>query len=165
MAAQQAPPSLGFSRQEHWSGLPFPSPVHETEPNSACIIPRPGVCPLEPTCEPASEVFTIYLPSQVWERPCTLPVLRPSSPGEFLEVSMYLEVSLGAASGLHHIPMFSGGPGSPVKKASTSACAQGLPHGSHWDPLISSSLGTGDTRDFIESPAGRGGWSIDRYDK
>ena len=22
----QAPPSMGFSRQEHWSGLPFPSP-------------------------------------------------------------------------------------------------------------------------------------------
>ena len=22
---------LGFSRQEHWSGLPFPSPVHESE--------------------------------------------------------------------------------------------------------------------------------------
>ena len=31
MAAQQASPSLGFSRQEHWSGLPFPSPVHESE--------------------------------------------------------------------------------------------------------------------------------------
>ena len=30
-AAQQAPPSLGFSRQEHWSGLPFPSPKHESE--------------------------------------------------------------------------------------------------------------------------------------
>ena len=28
---QQAPPSLGFSRQEHWSGLPFPSPMHESE--------------------------------------------------------------------------------------------------------------------------------------
>ena len=27
----QAPPSLGFSRQEHWSGLPFPSPVPESE--------------------------------------------------------------------------------------------------------------------------------------
>ena len=25
-AAHQAPPFLGFSRQEHWSGLPFPSP-------------------------------------------------------------------------------------------------------------------------------------------
>ena len=30
-AAQQAPRSLGFSRQEHWSGLPFPSPMHESE--------------------------------------------------------------------------------------------------------------------------------------
>ena len=26
MAAHQAPPSLGLSRQEHWSELPFPSP-------------------------------------------------------------------------------------------------------------------------------------------
>ena len=31
MAAHQAPLSLGFSSQEHWSGLPFPSPVHESE--------------------------------------------------------------------------------------------------------------------------------------
>ena len=31
MAVHQAPPSLGFSRQEHWSGLPFPSPMHESE--------------------------------------------------------------------------------------------------------------------------------------
>ena len=30
-AAHQAPPSLGFSRQEHWSWLPFPSPMHESE--------------------------------------------------------------------------------------------------------------------------------------
>ena len=27
-AAHQAPLSLGFSRQEHWSGLPFPSPIY-----------------------------------------------------------------------------------------------------------------------------------------
>ena len=31
MAVHQAPLSLGFSRQEHWSGLPFPSPMHESE--------------------------------------------------------------------------------------------------------------------------------------
>ena len=31
MAAHQALPSLGFSRKEHWSGLPFPSPMHESE--------------------------------------------------------------------------------------------------------------------------------------
>ena len=30
-AAHQAPPSLGFCRQEHWSGLPFPFPIHERE--------------------------------------------------------------------------------------------------------------------------------------
>ena len=30
MAAHQALPSLGFSRQEQWSGLPFPSPKHES---------------------------------------------------------------------------------------------------------------------------------------
>ena len=32
IAAHQAPPSTGFSRQEHWSGLPFPSPMH------ACML-------------------------------------------------------------------------------------------------------------------------------
>ena len=31
MAAHQAPQSLGFSRQEHWSELPFPSPMHQSE--------------------------------------------------------------------------------------------------------------------------------------
>ena len=30
-AAHQAPPTLGFSRKEHWSVLPFPSPMHESE--------------------------------------------------------------------------------------------------------------------------------------
>ena len=37
-AAYQAPPSLGFSRQEHWSGLPFPSPVHESEKWSHSVV-------------------------------------------------------------------------------------------------------------------------------
>ena len=31
MAAHQAPLSLGFSTQEHWSGLPFPSPMHASK--------------------------------------------------------------------------------------------------------------------------------------
>ena len=30
-AAHQAPLSLGFPRQEHWSELPFPSPMRESE--------------------------------------------------------------------------------------------------------------------------------------
>ena len=34
--AYQAPPSVGFSRQEYWSGLPFPSPGD---------LPNPGIKP------------------------------------------------------------------------------------------------------------------------
>ena len=30
------PPSLGFSRQEHWSGLLFPSPMRESEVAQSC---------------------------------------------------------------------------------------------------------------------------------
>ena len=30
-AAYQAPPSMGFSRQEYWSGVPLPSLVRKTE--------------------------------------------------------------------------------------------------------------------------------------
>ena len=36
----QAPPSMGFSRQEYWSGLPFPSPGN---------LPDPGIKPRSPT--------------------------------------------------------------------------------------------------------------------
>ena len=36
-AAHQAPPFLGFSRQEHWSGLPFPSPMRESEFAQSCL--------------------------------------------------------------------------------------------------------------------------------
>ena len=50
-AAHQAPPSLGFSRQEHWSGLPFPSPMHESESEVAqsCHDPH-GLQPTRVLC-------------------------------------------------------------------------------------------------------------------
>ena len=38
-AAHQAPPSLGFSRQEYWSGLPFPSPMCESESEVSQLCP------------------------------------------------------------------------------------------------------------------------------
>jgi len=40
-AAHQAPPSLGFSRQEHWSDLPFPSTMHESEKWSCSVMSDP----------------------------------------------------------------------------------------------------------------------------
>ena len=39
-AAHQAPQSLGFSRQEYWSGLPFPSPMHESEKSKVRLLSR-----------------------------------------------------------------------------------------------------------------------------
>ena len=40
--AHQAPPSMGFSRQEYWSGLPFPSPGD---------LPDPGIKPRFPALQ------------------------------------------------------------------------------------------------------------------
>ena len=60
MAAHQAPPSLGFSRQEHWSGLPFPSPMHkvkrESEVTRSCpTLSDPMDCSL-----PGSSIHGIF---------------------------------------------------------------------------------------------------------
>ena len=40
-AAHQAPSSLGFSRQEHWSGVPLPSPMQESEKWSCPVVSDP----------------------------------------------------------------------------------------------------------------------------
>ena len=53
-------PSLGFSRQEHWSGLPFPSPMHEREKwKWSCLVMSdlrdPMVCSL-----PGSSIHGIF---------------------------------------------------------------------------------------------------------
>ena len=40
--ARQAPLSMGFSRQEYWSGLPFPSPR---------VLPNPGIEPGSPALQ------------------------------------------------------------------------------------------------------------------
>ena len=42
MVAYQALPSMGFSRQEYWSGLPFPSPAD---------LPKPGIKPRSPALQ------------------------------------------------------------------------------------------------------------------
>ena len=59
-AAHQAPLSLGFSRQEHWSGLPFPSTMYESESErevaQSCPTPSdPMDCSL-----PGSSVHGIF---------------------------------------------------------------------------------------------------------
>ena len=51
--AHQAPPSMGFSRQEYWSGLPFPSPQD---------LPNPGIKPMSPAL--AGRFFTTEPPGK-----------------------------------------------------------------------------------------------------
>ena len=43
MAAHKAPPSLGLSRQERWSGLPFPSPLY-TRMHAKSLQSCPTLC-------------------------------------------------------------------------------------------------------------------------
>ena len=57
-AAQQAPLSLGFSRQEHWSGLPFPSPMHESKSEVSQLYPTP--CDPMDCSPPGSSVHGIF---------------------------------------------------------------------------------------------------------
>ena len=52
--AHQAPLSMGFSRQEYWSGLPFPSPGG---------LPDPGIEPGSPALQ--ADVLTSEPPGKV----------------------------------------------------------------------------------------------------
>ena len=51
-------PSLGFSRQEHWSGLPFPSPMHESE--SEVTQSCPTLSDLMDCSPPGSSVHGVF---------------------------------------------------------------------------------------------------------
>ena len=62
--AHQAPPFMGFSRQEYWSGLPFPSPGD---------LPDPGIEPRSPTLQ--ADAFNL----------CTV-TLKPNLKAVYLQV-------------------------------------------------------------------------------
>ena len=54
--AHQAPPSIKFSTQEYWSGLPFPSPR---------AFPDPGIEPMSPMFPELTDGF--FTTSSTWE--------------------------------------------------------------------------------------------------
>ena len=64
--ASQVPQSTGFPRQEHWNGLPFPSPGN---------LPDPGIEPASPAfagrffiTEPPGKPISIMTNIQNWDR-------------------------------------------------------------------------------------------------
>ena len=59
-AAYQAPLSLRFSRQEHWSGLPFPSPMRENENESEVAQSCPTLRDPMDCSPPGSSVHGIF---------------------------------------------------------------------------------------------------------
>ena len=86
----QAPPSMGFSRQEYWNGLPFPSPGD---------LPNPGIEPRSPALQADS------LPTELQGKP-----LGPPK-GQFSDIREEghlegLEWALTASSGTFN-PVFS----------------------------------------------------------
>ena len=62
MAAHQAPPSMGFSRQEYWSGLPLPSPPLSLD--NHLLISTGSFLLALPTLSPATTAFLSSLLQQ-----------------------------------------------------------------------------------------------------
>ena len=62
--AYQAPPSMGFSRQEYWSGVPFPSPGD---------LPDPGIKPRSPALE--ADALNSEPPGKPWMEANVTPTL------------------------------------------------------------------------------------------
>ena len=67
--AHQAPPSMGFSRPEYWSGLPFPSPGDLPDPGIELRSPalQADALTSEPPGKPAMQETLVQFLS--WEDP------------------------------------------------------------------------------------------------
>ena len=76
-AAHQAPPSLGFSREEHWSGLPFPSPMHESEKWDEQKMMLLKCC-----TQYASKIWKTQQWPQDWKTPVFIPIPKKGNAKE-----------------------------------------------------------------------------------
>ena len=83
--AYQAPPSMGFSRQEYWSGLPFPSPGD---------LPDPGIEPGSPTfqadaltSEPPGKPIDEVRNSKLSSRQSSYSVFNRTTSAHLLQIS------------------------------------------------------------------------------
>ena len=63
--ARQVPLSMGFSRQEYWSGLPYPPPGD---------LPNPGIEPMSFTSPALAGRF--FTTSATWEAPICIILIR-----------------------------------------------------------------------------------------
>ena len=90
--ASQAPPSMGFSRQEYWTGLPFPSP--EDLPNS-------GIKPGSPALQADTLLSKPIGASLVAQRVKQLPAMR-EAPRSLIYFNLFAP-SIGLLACLLHL--------------------------------------------------------------
>ena len=83
--AHQAPPSMDFSRQEYWSGLPFPSPLKPLSVQfshsvvSDCLRPHESQHSRPPCPSPTPRVHSDSRPSSQWCHPAISSSVVPFS--------------------------------------------------------------------------------------
>ena len=81
--AHQAPVSKGFSRQEDWSGLPFPSPRD---------LLNPGIEPVSLRSPASAAVFFTTVPPESW--PSHAPGIAFCKPGQLPGILRHLVKSM-----------------------------------------------------------------------
>ena len=83
-AAYQAPPSMGFSRQEYWSGLPLPSPRTPYDPANPLLGIYTEETRIErDTCTPMF-IAALLITARTWKQP------RYPSAGESISKLWYI---------------------------------------------------------------------------
>ena len=89
----QASPSMGFSRQEHWNGLPFPSPGD---------LPNPGIEFRSPALQsdallsesPGKLIMGSYMQLRCWIRGDTLKGWAPILQDAFCTINIYMGMTV-----------------------------------------------------------------------
>ena len=90
-AAHQAPPSMGFSRQEYWSGVPLPSPIscREAGKRYKFLLPSPFVL-LDPQKFGWGPTHTEESNSLYWVHRCKCQSHLDTTPQTHLEIILNL---------------------------------------------------------------------------
>ena len=106
-AAYQAPPSMGFSRQEYWSGVPLPSPsgiyiyvqIYMGFPGGSAVKNLPAIPELQETQiqslsweDPLEEGMATYSSILAWKIPWT------EKPGRLLSIRSHKESNVTEAT-------------------------------------------------------------------
>ena len=87
-AAYQAPPSMGFSRQKYWSGVPLPSPL------SANLNRKLIGCQCMPDKENKESPFSGWVDKFMYHDICHVPILQCKKTPTVVSVAFFYELNV-----------------------------------------------------------------------